>query len=1774
MKLVIKSVLVCYLLPVLMELFCYSQILTNEITKLSDLRALSREEAAKRYPVKVQATVLFSFPNNKTFFVSDDTDAVFVRSAGSYPNILPGYLVEVSGISDPGQLVRTIDSAQITQIGLGKFPKPKNVSIEQALTGTEDARWIEVEGIVRNISQGRANLLISISDGRNKLNLNLRSWNTNAIDTDLINSRIKAEGVCGVITDVNLKPVNVTLHVPYWTNIVFIETNKTGLFDIPEIPISVLASTNTDRAIKIVGEFIKRLDDSGIIIRDDRGEIKVYPSAPVRAEIEDIVEVVGFKEIRNNEVVLADAITRLSTPRRVLTKIKEIKELSPTEANRGYQIDVIASITVFDPDRNIIFVEDDTGGIFVHTQEKNLNFRQFEIVKITGTSEQGIRKPYIKNAQFIRTGEFKKPPAKEAQFKDLIRGDEDSNFVQIRGIVHRSELRGIEPRLLIATTNEGKLYLVVHERVSVSKLNSYEDCEIVAEGTCGLTYKSVKGDLTVDVHLQSLTNIVVLKRPEIPLEKIKPLSVSSLINTKEPLKHRIVVEGTVYTDKQGKHWISDAIGELEVEFNYLRIPAITNIARIAGFFTKYKNQPLIEDAVLLLKSNPETNQQPAQLEQSEPVYLPLITEIPQIKTMHPEDAAKGYPIWITATVTYCDGEQFSMFIHDGNVGLHVNLKPYYFRFSDGEHVEIFGYTGAGNFAPEIREPIVKSVGKVILPIPKVLPIRTLLTGAADSEYIKLKGVVRNVYIRDGHLHVEFSSEGEKLRAVISGYWKQSVPTNLLDSEVSITGVCSTLFNQNRQAIGTQLFVQDINKVEIIKPGTIDPFESTSTPIANLLRYSPDFSGDHRVKIEGEVTYFEPGRLIAIQDSSGGIFVETECTDDISAGDYVYAAGFIKREGYTPKLENGIVKKIKKTSAIKPIPVNAAQALSIDPNKPVIDGKLIKTTGKLIDRITEKTALVFVLQDGSVIFRASINTNVSMKWFSAFRNGDVIEVTGVCKVQTDSFGTPQSFSVLLRSPNDITLLESAPWFDEKKLIDALKGLVGVIVISYIWVAILKSKIKKQNEEIRKQNEELERRVAERTAELNRLNNVLKDKLNELEKAKTEIEKREKLYRTLFESSQDAIFVEDYEGTVLDVNPAACKLHGMSREELIGKNVTELVTPSQIETVKATFKKFISGELTKTEGYSLTKNGLKVPVILSVSRIEYNGKPALLFNVKDVTEIKKAQEELKSLNENLEKMVEERTINLLKTTEKLKQQIEERIKAEQALRESEERFSKAFNLNPIGSILLSLDTETILAVNDAFCRLVGFTKEQLIGKTLDQFAEYFSYEIKQKILKELQEKGTVLNHKTRITNREGKNLDTLISGDILTIGNRKCVLLTINDITRLSEIEAQLHQKSKMQAVGMLAAGIAHDFNNMLTVVQGHAGLISMNETVPEQVKMSAETILTISKRASDLVKKLLTFSRQTKPNFKMINLNKAIEETANSMLSRLSSDNVRFVFNFEENLPNILADRTMLDEIIINLSLNARDAMPNGGTIIYSTSVVEIKPDDTNVNPKAKPGKYVCLSVKDTGHGMDETVKSRIFEPFFTTKEFGKGCGLGMAIVYGIVEQHNGWIELESAVGAGTNFRIYFPVAETAPEEEVSAPKQISEEIKPQKKYTILLVEDDKNLRFLLRHLLEKHDFRVVEAESGEEALKIWNIYKDEIDLLFTDIIMPDGMDGHELAQKLKKMRPNLKVLYSSGYSPAVLNPEYNLIEGVNFVYKPYNPKELISAIHSCLQSNI
>ncbi len=388
----------------------------------------------------------------------------------------------------------------------------------------------------------------------------------------------------------------------------------------------------------------------------------------------------------------------------------------------------------------------------------------------------------------------------------------------------------------------------------------------------------------------------------------------------------------------------------------------------------------------------------------------------------------------------------------------------------------------------------------------------------------------------------------------------------------------------------------------------------------------------------------------------------------------------------------------------------------------------------------------------------------------------------------------------------------------------------------------------------------------------------------------------------------------------------------------------------------------------------------------------------------------------------------------------------------------------------------------------------------------------------------------------------------------------------DVTEMLNLEAQFRHAQKLESVGQLAAGVAHDFNNILTVIQGYTDCLLARSQREATSVNALKQVANAAKRAASLTRQLLMFSRKQVIQTAVLDLNLVLRNVAN-MLLRLLGEDIALQTQYASELPGIEADTGMLEQVVMNLAVNARDAMPKGGTLLIRTAAVDIDQAYVNHMPEASTGHFVRLTVTDTGCGMDPKTLERIFEPFFTTKEVGKGTGLGLATVYGIVKQHRGWIEVSSSVGAGTTFQIYFPALAAAQTSaaHLAAP---SETIRGGTE-TILVVEDEPVLRELVCEVLKQYDYRVIAAGSGHEALRIWDEFEGEIDLLLTDMVMPEGLTGRELAQQLKRRKPGLKVIYSSGYSPESVGRDLVQSETV-FLPKPYLPPQLARLVRQCL----
>ena len=409
--------------------------------------------------------------------------------------------------------------------------------------------------------------------------------------------------------------------------------------------------------------------------------------------------------------------------------------------------------------------------------------------------------------------------------------------------------------------------------------------------------------------------------------------------------------------------------------------------------------------------------------------------------------------------------------------------------------------------------------------------------------------------------------------------------------------------------------------------------------------------------------------------------------------------------------------------------------------------------------------------------------------------------------------------------------------------------------------------------------------------------------------------------------------------------------------------------------------------------------------------------------------------------------------------------------------------------------------------------------------------------------------------------------LMANPIFEEGRRVGTVVVFQDVTLEQSLEIQLRQAQRLESIGRLAAGVAHDFNNILMVIHGHATMLSRKILTCEEVEDSIREIQQASERAGDVTKQLLAFSRKQvlrrrplDPNSLLLNVTR--------LLTRLLGEDIELELDLGSGLSNVEADSAMIEQVIMNLAVNARDAMPAGGRVVLGTSELVVSAGAPGMHPDARPGRYVVLRVTDTGLGMDESTMTRIFEPFFTTKEAGKGTGLGLAMAYGIVRQHEGWLDVQSKLGAGSTFSIHLPVSTKTT---AAAPRDpATRACLRGEGETILLVEDELPLLRLARRFLVNLGYEVLEARSGAEALRLWSAYPGRIDLLFTDVVMPDGVSGGELGRQLTALRPGLKVLYCSGYSVEFAGRNLALLPGENFLPKPYTEEILAEAVHRSL----
>ena len=502
---------------------------------------------------------------------------------------------------------------------------------------------------------------------------------------------------------------------------------------------------------------------------------------------------------------------------------------------------------------------------------------------------------------------------------------------------------------------------------------------------------------------------------------------------------------------------------------------------------------------------------------------------------------------------------------------------------------------------------------------------------------------------------------------------------------------------------------------------------------------------------------------------------------------------------------------------------------------------------------------------------------------------------------------------------------------------------------------------------------------------------------------------------------------------------------------------------------------------------------------------------------------------------------------------------------ALRDTESRFRLLFAANPHPMWVVDLETLRFLEVNDAAVRRYGYERNEFLGMRLTQIRPHD--EVPRLLDSLADETGIrefgVWKHRCK----DGQLVTVEVHAEPINFAGRPAMLVLSQDLTERQKLEEQLRQSQKMEAVGTLAGGIAHDFNNLLTVIKGYSCLVLDRVKDDEQLAREVGQIEKAAEKAATLTRQLLAFSRRQVLQPRNIIINNVVLSVDN-MLRRVIGEHIEIGNHLAPDLGTVRADPSQIEQVILNLAVNARDAMPTGGRLSFTTSNAVLDETFAREHLGMRPGRFVVLEVSDTGTGMDEETQRHIFEPFFTTKEVGRGTGLGLSTVYGIVKQSEGYITVQSAIGQGTTFRIYLPrVDQPASDAEAneSGTRRVGFE-------TILLVEDEEVVRQLANRILITSGYKVLLASRGDEAEKICIEYDGVIHLLITDVVMP-GLNGRDLVDKIAGKRPGMKVLYISGYTEQALQ-DVDIKSGVAFLEKPFSPAALQRRVREVLEGRI
>lgn len=1506
----------------------------------------------------------------------------------------------------------------------------------------------------------------------------------------------------------------------------------------------------------------------------------------------------------------------------VITSIEQLNQLPPDKAAENLDVKFSATVLYHDVDWRVMFLQDGASGFYMTPWDMTTRYEPGDVVEVTGLSdiENGINKVYQPNLRILSHRTIPNP------LKTTMRELRQNwgNWVELEGTVKSVGTNA--GRLMLRVEQGGEMAQVTC--LNPNPADNYfwlVDSQLRLRGVNG-TDTNIKPILG-QIFVPGFTNVSILVPGSTNFMRTPPVTIKSLVTSgaNHPPTIRVHLQGVASDIRQNSVIsLTDSTGTILVKVPNNGPLDNLEALNVWGYPVFSHGQMLIEDGIMqpvpIGTPFPRTESQAYQKNNKAPAPT-LITNVKDLRGLSAEVATQKIPVRFRGVLTYYDPEWKNVFFNDNEAGVYLSLKEYPTNIASGQWVEVTGTSDPGLYAPMVTDGVLINLGITNAPTPTRASLSELRLGSLDSQWVEIKGVVCDVDTKPGHLQMEVRTLTGRFKVTVPNY-TEPAPTNLIGSQVLLRGASGAVMGWDKTKLaGINLHVPSLSKqhFRILNAAPTNFFETPPVDIQSLYLYNPALISGQPVKITGRVTLIENSLDFYLQDETGGLHAQLLRPSVMQLGDMVNVVGFLTSINGTMSLTDARLQFIRSGRPVGPIPIENIEKLLYTHG---YDNQLISLKARLLESVLPRDLPQLVLESGASMFIATLEKTGPNKPMPALQPGSLLELTGVCILQPGEDRRPNSFRLLLRNADDIFVVTKPPWWTPRRTLWALLIFIGLTAATMGWVWLLRSNVREKTAQIKqrmKQEEALESRykdlfenandlflsfdlqghctginaAAERFFGYSRQEAVamsipdvvvpeqmenIRDRIQSLMQGRSpesielkvvkknrmtaiievnarvffkdgqpaglqaigrdvteriqiaqELERERNLLRILIDHMPDSVFVKDENERFIITNNAYGRMRGdETPNAFIGKTVFDLFPREMAERFHRDDQLILREEKAFRDYEEQTINAEGIARWLSTTKVPLKDSQNRIIGLvgisRDITEQKEKECRLRQL-------------------------------------------STAVEQSPASIVITDLKGN-IEYVNPRFTEQTGFEYAEIRGKNMrilkpDSSQESVYLDLWMTLSAGKEWKG-------ELQNRKASGRLFWESAHISPIKNAEGVVThyvgVYEDITERRNLEGQLRQAQKMESVGQLAAGVAHDFNNILTVIQGHAEMLQAEPAVTPENREALDQITAAAKRAANLTRQLLLFSRKQAMQPQTLDLENLIGNLS-KMLHRLLGEQIEMQTVCEAAGAVIYADPGMVEQIIVNLCVNARDAMPGGGRLSLETKVVEFPRNTPLPHAEANHGQYVRLSVSDTGHGMNEETLSRVFEPFFTTKDKGKGTGLGLATVYGIVKQHQGWIDVRSAEGKGTTFQIYFPVSEKA-----ACPGGAQATQKPVRggSECILVVEDEDPLRLMVSMVLKRQGYRVVCASSGVEALESWKHCSQDVDLMLTDMVMPHGITGRQLADRLLAEKPSLKVIYSSGYSVDLAEAGHKYQEGINFLPKPYRPEVLVKIVRECL----